>query len=343
MSERTEDISVNTQEPNLSSGVTLENLSAATGIDGLHPVVWNGGVNNEVQNDAIQSNDVINSGSFNDTLGDGNCDLQIDLSSSLIKHCETLLERLKSVKGSKGELQSPDCFSKYILEVEIRLSDIRTLSSFGSSLHQFWVHSERQLKQLEDAINVEIYKIAESTVLGDKLQESKVHESEPYGTGKIALFPLSENIHFTPVNASPYMYVESSYGDQVNGAARPDELIPKHESNSVEDVDMDVDMEVEDATSAGDTAIVDESRLKEFAAPEQSNQPIQPAGHTSIDSQEAFAAPPPPDEEWIPSPPPDNEQIPPPPPDEPPEPVYHPLHMQNNTICHIQIPVLNIC
>ncbi|EXB97662.1 Formin-binding protein 4 [Morus notabilis] len=422
MSERIEDISVNTQEPNLSSGVTLENLSAATGIDGLHPVVWNGGVNNEVQNDAIQSNDVINSGSFNDTLGDGNCDLQIDLSSSLIKHCETLLETLKSVKGSKGELQSPDCFSKYILEVEIRLSDIRTLSSFGSSLHQFWVHSERQLKrledainveiykiaestvlgdklqeskvhesepygtgkialfplsenthftpvnaspcmyvesssgdqvngaarpdelipkhesnsvedvdmdapkqlkQLEDAINVEIYKIAESTVLGDKLQESKVHESEPYGTGKIALFPLSENIHFTPVNASPYMYVESSYGDQVNGAARPDELIPKHESNSVEDVDMDVDMEVEDATSAGDTAIADESRLKEFAAPEQSNQPIQPAGHTSIDSQDAFAVPPPPDEEWIPPPPPDNEQIPPPPPDELPEPVYH--------------------
>lgn len=320
ISERTEDVSVNAQEPNLSSEVILDDLSAATGFEGFHPAEWNGEVKSEAQNCTNKGNDIINSGSVNDTLGDGNRDSHVDLSSSLIKHGETLLERLKSVRGSKDERQSQDCFSKYILEVEIRLSDMRTLSSFGSSLHQFWVYSERQLKRLEDAINIEIYKIAESAVLGDKLQESMMHESDAYRTENMALFPISDNTHVSPVvNTSPNVHVESSSGEHVNG----DKLFLNNESNSLEDVDMDVDMEVEDVTSAGNTVVVDESGSKEFAAPNQPIQPIQPAEHT-IASDDVFTAPPPPDEEWIPPPPPDNEQIPPPPPDEPPEPVYPP-------------------
>lgn len=233
-------------------------------------------------------------------------------------------------------MQSLDCISKYILEVEIRLSDIKSLSSFGSSLHQFWVHSERRLKQLEDSISVEFSDVGKHTQIDDKFQESTKQESGAHETGKSVFFSKSENSDVSTIintstivpkdsdatNAIPTMHASTS--EQVNGTATPDELNPKQELNAVEDVDMDVDMEVEDASSAGNTAVTDASGAKEFALLKQAIHPIQPPGYTSIAPDDVFTVPPPPDEEWIPPPPPDNEQIPPPPPDEPPEPMYPP-------------------
>ncbi|GLT79555.1 hypothetical protein SLA2020_510380 [Shorea laevis] len=87
----------------------------------------------------------------------------IDISAHLVKQGECLLERMKSLQVSEENLQGQSWMSNYILEVEIRLSDIKSLLSHGSSRLPFWVHSERQLKRLEDAINNKIYQFAKST------------------------------------------------------------------------------------------------------------------------------------------------------------------------------------
>ncbi|PQQ20333.1 uncharacterized protein Pyn_16907 [Prunus yedoensis var. nudiflora] len=91
----------------------------------------------------------------------------IDLSSRLVKHCEALLERLNSLQGSKEQLQDLNWISKYTLEVEIRLFDFQSLLSYGSSLLPFWMHSERQLKRVESAINDEMSKISKSVQMDE--------------------------------------------------------------------------------------------------------------------------------------------------------------------------------
>lgn len=257
---------------------------------------------------------------------------------------------------SKGQLESSDCISKYILEVEIRLSDIKSLLSFGSLLLPFWVHSENQLKYLESFINDEACKIANSAQIDkvetndisllreeEKLYGSSRHESEVDGTGNNVFFSTSENSNVSTTSVdmvivipkdpdakasaanyehvsslgSPTTKIEMLSSEQVSGAACP------YESKVGEDVDMDVDMEVEDANSAGNADTADVTGAKEFSPPEQPNHPNPPAAHTSTVIDDSFPVPPP-DEEWIPPPPPDNEQVPPPPPDDPPEPLYPP-------------------
>ncbi|KAF3945158.1 hypothetical protein CMV_028444 [Castanea mollissima] len=274
--------------------------------------------------------------------------------SYLVKQSECLLERLKSFQGSNDHLQGQDLISKYIWEIEIRLSDLKSLSSYGSSLLPFWVHSEKQLKRLESAINDEIYKIAVSahmeateathvsTFSGkDKLPESMGYESEADGTENKNILSTSEHSDVAPyVDTStedqkdpcdkvPFVDAEhvSSFGspsrglgsgaevsEQVNGAQLGDESTHKHGFNAAEDVDMDVDMEVEDATSSGNTNTVLALNPVDFAPPELLIQ-NPPAEIPSLVSEDGFTVPPPPDDEWIPPPPPDNEHIPPPPPD----------------------------
>lgn len=50
-------------------------------------------------------------------------------------------------------MQLHDQISKYVLELEIRLADIRSLACNGLSLLPFWVHSERKIKLLDSEIN----------------------------------------------------------------------------------------------------------------------------------------------------------------------------------------------
>ncbi|KAJ7963570.1 WW domain-containing protein, putative isoform 4 [Quillaja saponaria] len=78
---------------------------------------------------------------------------EIDFPSHLVKRSECLLERLKSLDWSKEHVQVQDLLSRYILEVEIRLSDFKSLAFHGSSLLPFWLHSEMQIKRLESLID----------------------------------------------------------------------------------------------------------------------------------------------------------------------------------------------
>ncbi|KAL4185805.1 hypothetical protein AMTRI_Chr10g232550 [Amborella trichopoda] len=104
----------------------------------------------------------------------------------------------------------------------------------------------------------------------------------------------------------------------------PESLVPRTEANvgrimtlevgSVEDVDMDVDMEVDDGITTNPLTVESES-LKEYCA--SSMDPDHPSSPALEPSNFTYSAPLPTDEEWIPPPPPDNELIPPPPPDEP--------------------------
>jgi hypothetical protein len=91
---------------------------------------------------------------------------------------------------------------------------------------------------------------------------------------------------------------------------------------SVSDEDMDVEMEVDEASveeQGGSTSMPNE----EHPSSEQVRSPTLPSLEDSApppQDDDIAPPPPPPEEEWIPPPPPENEQAPPPPP-EPEEPV----------------------
>ncbi|KAF7831244.1 putative WW domain protein [Senna tora] len=276
--------------------------------------------------------------------------IEVEFPSRLIEHSESLLERLKLLEKSKGNLQSLDSLSKYILEVEIRLSDFRSLASCGSSLLPFWVHSDRRIKQLEGVINDDLLLTTKSAQ--DEVEDKHVHvsgglggqqkgmgiESETGGSeSKLNLSSefsnrsqidtsvsgLGDICNRSPINSehfpsstSPGSHLETGVGinKQVDTTMPPEESIHMHGSNVGEDVDMDVDMEVEDMSSSGNTTMVDVSVMKGFV---QTGQPVQlnkAADHHSLLPEDEVIVPPPPDDEWIPPPPPDNEQVPPPPP-----------------------------
>ncbi|KAL9444750.1 hypothetical protein AB3S75_017855 [Citrus x aurantiifolia] len=296
-----------------------------------------------------------------------------DLSTGLVKRCEELLQKLKSLEGSKAHLQHHDWTSKYVLEVEIRLSDFKSLLACGSSILPFWLHSERQLQRLEGAVDEEIYQIAKSQVdedMATHISSSRGeykslelgHESQAEGNENNAILSTHAMPKVSPEHdssamaekdlceddslritvhgggnvassESPARHLESD-GEQVNGTVIPHESISKSGYNSEGDVDMDVDMEVEDSVPEGNTRIGETSSAKDFATLEQPVQPNPPADHPSLTSEDVPVVPPPPDEEWIPPPPPDNEQVPPPPPDEPPEDSYNPTTSYVENVQH---------
>ncbi|THG17030.1 hypothetical protein TEA_012856 [Camellia sinensis var. sinensis] len=286
-------------------------------------------------------------------------DTENDLSFSVLKHSEQLLERLKSLKGSKSHMQGHEWISKFLLEVEIRLSDIKSLLPFGSSLLPFWVHCERHLKELEGAIDNEVsllFKSADSTKIREaeaphNSWESEGNEIDADGNEKKVVsssFDLpSADVYVTVsqkdsknevanndvlqaehVSVIDYPTAHSGSGvggsSGVHGVAQPTELTSNIVLHGGEDVDMDVDMEVEDATPENATITIDSLAAKYCAPEEQTIQPNPPAEHESFVLPEAFGVPPPPDDDWIPPPPPDNESFPPPPPDDPPELSYPP-------------------
>ncbi|KAJ6751854.1 hypothetical protein OIU85_002285 [Salix viminalis] len=285
-----------------------------------------------------------------------------NLSTSLMKQCESLLERLESLKGYGTHLQGQDQMLKYIIEVEMRLSDIKSLSTYGSPLLPFWVHCERRLKQLEDVINNEIYQLAVSAQMdGDveataddsfkekeKSQENMVEVSEAdanENSKKSEVSPVSTSIENDSHNKGDYGSIHSSNipagspSMHLEGGAPVSEELNGtiHECLPAEDIDMDVDMEVEEGEfcPASITTVGDTLSAEDVGPNEKMVQSNPPAEHLSLSSGDALTVPPTPDEEWIPPPPPDNDQVPPPPPDseqtpppppdEPPECSYPPL------------------
>ncbi|GAU13504.1 hypothetical protein TSUD_128010, partial [Trifolium subterraneum] len=246
--------------------------------------------------------------------------VEIDFPSRLVQQSECLLEKLKSRKKSKGTLPGQDSLSNYMLEIEIRLSDFKSLASYGSSLLPFWVHSDRRIKELESLINDELLQTdkAEHNEVEDKHvpvteelseqhnhggQESDVDHNENKGSfltsevsngyqadaSAVALEDVrdkfSSDAQYTPLSISTGGHMETSLevNTQIEATINTEESTHEDVYNVGEDVDMDVDMEVEDTNSSENTT-------------------------------DAFVVPPPPDDEWIPPPPPDNEQMPPPPP-----------------------------
>ncbi|KAI7758383.1 hypothetical protein M8C21_001934 [Ambrosia artemisiifolia] len=197
----------------------------------------------------------------------------------LLQLCENLSERLKSLEGSEG---FSDQISKLMFELDIRLADIKSLVPYGSSLLPFWLHSENQLKNLESCINNEVLKRSQFTNIG-VINEPKTRFLE--NTGE------SHEIG-TPVDADPNVG-----------------------HHTMEDEDMDVEMEVED------TAIhsKDEAGGQNTPHVDQSIPPIPNEHLDSRGSELDSDVPLPLNDEWIPPPPPDEEPFPPPPPDEPPE------------------------
>ncbi|KAK7301888.1 hypothetical protein RJT34_12765 [Clitoria ternatea] len=275
----------------------------------------------------------------------------IDFPSRLLRQGESLLERLNLLKRSNGNLQGHDFLSKYMLEIEIRLSDFRSLASYGSSLLPFWVHSDRKIKILESLINDDMLQTANSThnEVEDKHapasggldeqhnglgKESELHHNENKGS---LLTPaisdvsqadasavvvkdinneIATNDQHVPLSNSPDNHMETGVevNTQVEVAIYPEESTHKQGYNTGEDVDMDVDMEVDDMNSSANTTVMDASIAKAFVQKDQPMSLNQPVDCHSLLPGDVFVVPPPQDDEWIPPPPPDNEQVPPPPP-----------------------------
>ncbi|KAK7289608.1 hypothetical protein RIF29_03368 [Crotalaria pallida] len=278
---------------------------------------------------------------------------EIDFPSCLVKQSESLLERLKSLENSnsKGNFQGQDSLSRYIMEIEIRLADFKSLASYGSSLLPFWLHSDRQIKLLESVVNYNLSRAAESAHNEvedkhvhaseglDEQQNVVEHESEVDHDEKKGGFITSDvcngsdvdayaavlreiynkvptNGQHVPLSNATGSHRETGFevNSQVEAMLNPKESTHEHGCNVGDDVDMDVDMEVEDMNSSGNSTVADISVVTDYV---QTDQPVQSnslADYPSSLPGDEFVVPPPPDDEWIPPPPPDSELMPPPPP-----------------------------
>ncbi|KAL5079343.1 hypothetical protein RYX36_007764 [Vicia faba] len=105
--------------------------------------------------------------------------VEIDFPSRLVQQSESLLEKLKSLKKSKGTLQGQDFLSTYMLEIEIRLSDFKSLASYGKYLLPFWVHSNRKIKVLESLINDELLQT-------DELEDGEIEDKQVPVPGELS-------------------------------------------------------------------------------------------------------------------------------------------------------------
>jgi hypothetical protein len=238
-----------------------------------------------------------------------------------------------------------------MLEVEIRLSDFKSLASYGSSLLPFWVHSDLKIKELESLINDELLQTvkAEHDEVEDKHvpvteelneqhngvgQESEVDHSEnksSFLTSEVSngyqadasaadlkdmRDKFSSDAQYIPLSISTGSHMETSLevNAQIEATINPEESIHEDVYNAGEDVDMDVDMEVEDMNSPENTTVIDASVANDSVQIDQPSQLNPLIQYHSLLPEDTFVVPPPPDDEWIPPPPPDNEQMPPPPP-----------------------------
>ncbi|XP_051128413.1 uncharacterized protein LOC127249570 isoform X2 [Andrographis paniculata] len=273
----------------------------------------------------------------------GGCSVEIrtgiELPSHLIKLCEGLLERLNSMKCFNCHAEDKDFKLKCMLEIEIRLADIKALAAHGSSLLPFWLHSEDQLKRLEALVE---------DAMNHPSRSPSGLEAEVDSSGKKELaglehqaVPIARSSNFEAHGVAPTstehltsMCYTSSY--PVDDVGRKSEMIvtltesvlPPGTVHSDEDEDMDVDMEVED-TSTVKPPHANATGAYHHVSPElsslQTNQALQESSvAVNGPPTEEWIPPPPPDSEPFPPPPPDDEPFPPPPPDEPPETSFPP-------------------
>ncbi|KAF2323841.1 hypothetical protein GH714_000531 [Hevea brasiliensis] len=332
-------------------GCKIESLKDKIGVTDVYQ--------NESQSNLSADNVLLGTALTNDELEKGT-----NLSTGLMRKCDCLLERLKSLKGCGRFLLCHDQMSKYILELDIRLSDIKSLSSYGSSLLPFWVHSQRQLKQLEDVVNKEIYHVAVSAQMEEDVEETTNTLFEEKEKSWASMRHHSDadrcenNIKYEFASVDCKVENDSNndprrnvYASHISSLGSPNEHVggtvvsekvketphPEPEFHSVEDVDMDV----EDGVPASITALGDDLNTKVYASVKQLSQRNTSAEYPTLASRDESTVPPPSEEDWIPPlpsdsdqvpPPPDSELVPPPPPpDEPSESSYPPLPSYSET------------
>ncbi|XP_043688527.1 uncharacterized protein LOC122639691 isoform X2 [Telopea speciosissima] len=240
------------------------------------------------------------------------------LSSDLVKYGESLLQRLKAVEGYKDKPEGRDWLSKYILEVEIRLSDFKSLLAYGPSLLPFWLHSEGQLKRIECAIDNELSQFVKSEQLHEaenvqSMGDCRLDEKED------VIISNSENPQILPAvdmlkvvnkeshdrsaddlgNAEETLLTQSSTQhlgskaegnlEKANGTKLLDISISKTGPHTGEDVDMDVDMDVDDETHADNTTSGYALNAKSLPRTDQQIQPTIPAEYFSVPEVESTA------------------------------------------------------
>ncbi|XP_073300194.1 uncharacterized protein [Primulina huaijiensis] len=277
----------------------------------------------------------------------GNCKSGTDFSFHLIKHCDILLERLKSLESLNWNLRWQDIKLKYKLEVEIRLSDIKALATHGSALLQFWLHSEDRLKRLDAAIDDSIQQYGsapiekyEATVKSE--EAIKVDSNEKKGlcrdakesnhpdcTSEKSRIEAYGDVAMTTGLVSSVVYptmcsdTETEGKTEIIGLEMQSELMSKSVHYSGEVVYMDVDMEVEDTPTSLKSFFGGASGSHyHILSQEQSNQQNPPVHEPLLQGQTLRVQPPATmnplslENELCPPPPPDNEPFPPPPPDD---------------------------
>ncbi|XP_015055145.1 formin-binding protein 4 isoform X2 [Solanum pennellii] len=227
---------------------------------------------------------------------------EADFSSDLVKHCERLLKQLETMKGSEFFVQY-DRISKYALELEIRLADIRSLACNGLSLLPFWVHSERKIKLLDSEIN----QLCGLFLSG---QQNDVEADHVSHRG-------SDNVNDANGESSSCPATTGDASEESGATGVHEDLTPQTVLHPAEEVDMDVDMEVEDTEPSRSLTVCGALHAPNHAPLDGPSLSVQQTKLESSILEQTPNVPPPPDEDWIPPPPPDNEPFPPPPPDEP--------------------------
>lgn len=197
----------------------------------------------------------------------------------------------------------------------MRHSDVKALLNDTSPLLSFWLHTEKELKRLEDGVNDEIYELAKSAVMDgiaetnnsspeEKLVTDDNTASETHDSGREGeLAQSGKTLHSDEsVDGDGSPTRSQSHPADKSDNVTPLDEIQKVGSSVVEDVDMDVDMEVEESVSLSPAQVIDASDTSNL--------------HADV--------PLPPGEEWVPPPPSEVEDVPPPPPDSFSEPVPPP-------------------
>lgn len=247
--------------------------------------------------------------------------------------------------------QGHDWLSKYIFEVEIRLSDFKSLLPYGSSLLPFWLHSEGQLKRIECTINDEVSRFSKSQQFkevgaghispcsaGNTSPENMEEESDLDEKEQVVV--SSENFHTSP-NVNTLKAVQKEAHDRSTevdlGNARdtfltvsPTQCLGSEAEGSMQKVNEveppdvlmpkagpnageDIDMDV-------DMEVDDETPANHTSGDSLNSKYFTPSEQQIQPNALSLGCPSAPEDDIIAQPPPDEEWIPPPPPDNEPVP-----------------------
>lgn len=245
--------------------------------------------------------------------------------SQLLQYGEALMQRLDMLYRSAQQLKGYEGVRK---EIDIRMSDCRALSSYGSSLLPFWWHIDVQLKLIESAID----KIEASTLVQtEEFSDLNARQMAPQESSYLEVTEMDHKTIVTSEFGSGMTKNENASTEKASpktdfhlqGSEHQPEIIP--EANPVPDPsystptlvdntedDMDVEMEVDEDIPYAPTSItVCPSPSEQFI---QTNRPLPQFPPSILPNESNVSSLP--EEDWIPPPPPEVEPLPPPPPPE---------------------------